>query len=324
MISLDVCEDKKVDCNAKPEQIKEILSAENKTLWVDVENPTEEDFKLLEEQFGFHPLAMEDARKRNQRAKVDSYEGYLFLSLRTWVGFQGENDDIPAATDEIDVFLGGNYLVTIHQNRCGPVADTRRRWRDHPELISRKPAFLLYELLDTIVDDFFPAIDGIDDEIDELETAIYSSDAHTDVKPALLLKKKLLLLRQAIAPMRDLLNQMLRSDQALIPAETRLYLQDVYDHALRQVEQVDLHRDLLSGVLDAMVAQTSNHLNQIMKTMTGVSTILMSSALITGIYGMNFEHMPELKMRYGYPGALAAMGIVAAILTWFFKRIKWF
>jgi len=321
---MDVCQGKKIQCDANPSQIKEMLSAEDQTLWVDVEQPTDEDFKLLVEQFGFHPLAMEDARHQNQRAKADQYDGYLFLSLRTWGGLKGEAGNAPEATDEIDVFLGKNYLVTIHQEKCNSIAETRRRWREHPDLISRKPAYLLYELLDTLVDAFFPAIDDIDTEIDDLETAIYASTTDIDVAPALRMKKKLLILRQSIAPMRDLLNELVRADQALIPAETRLYFQDVYDHALRQVEQVDLHRDILSGVLDAMVAQTSNRLNQVMKTMTGVSTVLMSASLITGVYGMNFEHMPELKARYGYYGALAAMGIVAAILTWFFKRIKWF
>ena len=324
MISVDICQDKKVCANTNPAQIKEIIGAGNHTVWVDIEAPTEEDWKLLTEQFHFHPLAIEDARKQNQRAKGDQYDGYLFLSLRAWTGFQSATDDIPEVTDEIDVFLGTNYLVTIHQKPCGRVAETRRRWKEHPDLISDKPAFLLYELLDTIVDDFFPAIDEIDAEIDTLETAIYTSAANIDVAPALRMKKKLLLLRQSIAPMRDLLNELLRTDQTLIPSEARLYFQDVYDHALRQVEQVDLHRDILSGVLDAMVAQTSNRLNQVMKTMTGVSTILMSAALITGVYGMNFENMPELKTKNGYYDALMAMGVVAAILAWFFRRIKWF
>jgi magnesium transporter len=324
VISIDVCQGTKVRCDANPAQIKEMLSTGDQTLWVDVEEPTEEDFAVLEEQFGFHPLAMEDARKQNQRAKADAYEGYMFLSLRTWRGVQGAADDLEDATTETDVFLGERYLVTIHREKCSPVAETRRRWRDHPELISRQPAFLLYELLDTMIDDFFPAIDDLDTEIDTLETSIYTAAANIDVAPALRMKKKLLLLRQSISPMRDLLNQLLRSDQALIPADARVYYQDVYDHALRQVEQVDLHRDILSGVLDAIVAQTSNRLNQVMKTMTAVSTILMSASLITGVYGMNFENMPELKLRYGYFGALAAMGGVAAVLTWFFKRIKWF
>jgi magnesium transporter len=324
MITVDVCQGKKVRCNVAPDKIQEVIGAGKQTVWVDVEDPTDADFQLLEEQFGFHHLALEDVRKRNQRAKLDQYDGYLFLSLRAWSGFRSPTDDVPEVTDEIDVFLGADYLVTVHCKESTVVADTRQRWQRHPELMSDQPAFLLYELLDTIVDDFFPAIDALDVEIDELETTIYTSAANIDVAPALRLKKKLLLLRQTISPMRDLLNQLLRSDQALIPAETRIYFQDVYDHALRQVEQVDLHRDILSGVLDATAAQTSNRLNQVMKTMTGVSTILMSAALITGIYGMNFEVLPGSKSPNGFYASLAAMGVVSALLTVFFKRIKWF
>ncbi len=324
MISVNICQENKVQCNANPALIKEAIGAGHPTVWVDVETPTEEDWNLLEEQFHFHPLAMEDARMQRQQSKLDQYEGYLFLSLRAWVGFQSATNNIPDVTDEIDIFLGANYLVTIHQNHCIPLGETRRRWQEHPEMLSNQPAFLLYELLDTIVDDFFPAIDQIDAEIDELETTIYTTTGNIDIAPALRMKKKLLLLRQSIAPMRDMLNQLIRSDQTLIPATMRLYFQDVYDHLLRQVEQVDLHRDIVSGVLEAMMAQTSNHLNQVMKTMTGISTIMMSAALITGIYGMNFQNMPELKTQYGYYIALATMGVVSMILVWFFKRIKWF
>jgi magnesium transporter len=313
-----------VTSNVPPEQLKEIVSAGKQTVWVDVQSPTDGDWEVLSSHFGFHALAMEDARQQNQRAKADQYDGYLFLSLRAWTGFQTATDDVTDVTDEVDVFLGPNYIVTIHHKECPTVSGTRQRWQQHPDLIPDQASFLLYELFDAIVDEFFPAIDELDAEIDTLETAIYTSAATIDVAPALRLKKKLLLLRQTISPMRDVLNQLLRTDQELVPADTRLYLQDVYDHSLRQVEQVDLHRDILSSVLDAMVAQTSNRLNQVMKTMTGVATILMSAALITGVYGMNFQYMPELKMRYGYYGALAAMAFVAAGLTWFFRRIKWF
>ena len=324
MINVDVCRGRKIESGVKVEQIRPLLAEGKVTLWIDIGAPTEDDWKTLTEQFDFHPLALEDARNRNRRAKVDQYPGYLFLSVRSWIGFQTDMDDMEQVTDEIDIFLGPTYLVTIHQKECSVVAETIRRWEQHPDLISDQPGFLLHELLDTIVDDFFPAIDDLDVEIDKLETLIYSGAGSFDVKPALRMKKRLLLLRQTIAPMRDLLNFLLRADQALIPVEARIYLQDVYDHSLRQVEQVDLHRDMLTGVLDAMMAQTSNRLNQVMKTMTAVSTILMSASLITGVYGMNFVNMPELRAHNGYYGALAAMAGVALVLTAFFKRIKWF
>ena len=296
-------------------------------MWVDVASPTEGDWAMLTEQFPFHPLAVEDAQKQNQRAKLDAYEGYLFLSARAWAGSTKPTDDAEDATREIDVFLGPNYLVTVHEGGSEPINETRRRWEKSPELMNRHPAFLLYLLLDAIVDDYFPAMDELDAEIDKVETAIYGTDpaAATDLKPALALKKRLLLLRQAVAPLRDVLNQMLRTDDhALLPSELHVYFQDVYDHTLRLVEQIDLHRDILTGVMDAMMAQVNNRLNQVMKTLTGISTILMSVTLVASIYGMNFKHMPELETRYGYFGALSAMIVIAVVLTTYFKRIKWF
>jgi magnesium transporter len=313
----------RVEGELSPENIKSILAAGEHTLWADMESPNDQDWKTLSELFGFHPLAIEDAQKQDQRAKVDEYEGYLFLSLRSWRGFQRDVDDIEDVTNEIDVFLGPNYFVTIHQTACPAVSETRRRWEQHPDKITKGPAYLLYELLDTIIDDFFPVIDHMDDDIDKLETIVYASAGSIDVGPALRLKRRLLLLRQTISPMRDVVNHLLRTDITLIPAGARVYFQDVYDHALRQVEQVDLHRDMLTGVLDALMAQTSNRLNQVMKTMTAVATILMSASLITGIYGMNFVNMPELHTKYGYFVTLAGMGLVAVGLTVYFRRIKW-
>jgi len=174
-----------------------------------------------------------------------------------------------------------------------------------------------------------------------IETASHAASSYSgddrpipplDMKPVLALKKRLLLLRQIVAPLRDVLNEALRPDNpGLISPDMRVFYQDVYDHTLRIVEQVDLHRDIVGGVIDVMMAQvsnriaeTSNRLNQVMKTMTGVSTILMSAALISGIYGMNFKYMPELEWHYGYFIALGAMVVVSGLLTIYFRRIKWF
>jgi magnesium transporter len=157
-----------------------------------------------------------------------------------------------------------------------------------------------------------------------LHRRVYDDSATLDIKPALGLKKHALLLRQTLSPIRDLLNQFLRTDQPLIAPVTRVYYLDVYDHALRLVEQVDLQRDMLSGTLEAVMAQTSNRLNKVMKTMTGISTILMSAALIAGVYGMNFDNMPELHTRYGYFLTLGGMAAVCLGLAMFFRRIKWF
>jgi magnesium transporter len=172
-------------------------------------------------------------------------------------------------------------------------------------------------------------MDTLDEAIDNVEMEIYEQDekslAPVDMKPALRMKKQLLLLRQTIVPMRDVLNILLRGeDERLTPPALRPYFQDVYDHVLRLVEQVDLHRDILSGAMDAMTAQTNNRLNQTMKRMTAASVILMTDALIAGIYGMNFKVMPELQNPNGYYYALWGMGILTVGMILFFRRVRWF
>ncbi len=343
MISVDVCQGNQTTGGLPPDQIGALLrppasadgangaaaaphvkKKQRPLLWVDVSDPTEDDWNTLAREFGFHPLAIEDARKQDQRAKMDTYPGYLFLTLRAWANSNGQTDDLTDATREIDVFLGPNYIVTIHEDDSPIVQETRRRLKEHPERIKHQPAFLLYLLLDAIVDAYFPVMDALDAKIDDMEIAIYAPGAVIDLAPAIVLKKRLLLLRQGMTPLRDLLNQLLRSDETgLVNADLHPYYQDVFDHALRLVEQVDLHRDILSGVLDAMNAQINNRLNQVMKTLTAISTILMSAALISGIYGMNFDFMPELKWRYGYFGALGLMVVVAGGLAVYFRRIRW-
>lgn len=308
-------------------------------LWVDINDPAEDDWKMLEDRFNFHSLAIEDAQNQNQRAKLDAYNGYLFLSVRAWsppvqpIGVENSQtaadveqpDDM---TQEIDMFLGPQYLVTVHTTTIPAVAETRRRATRLPEGTANSAAHLMHLLLDAIVDDYFPAMDAIDADMDELEAQVYEASGGTnaiDMKPALKLKKRLLVLRQAVTPMRDVLNQFLRTDDpSLLPPELRVFYQDVYDHTLRLSEQIDLHRDILNGIMDAIMAQSSNRLNQVVKTMTGVSTVLMTVTLISSIYGMNFENMPELHWRYGYFLALGTMATVGLSVAAFFKRIGWF
>ncbi len=323
MIHVDICRGGQVQRNVPPDRIAAILRNGPDLLWADVADPSDEDWQVLEEQFGFHPLALEDARKQNQRAKMDEYDDCLFVTMRACA--PGVDDMASSAGDvqEIDAFLGARYLVTVHRGACAAIAETRARWERRPNRMPEEPAFLLYVLLDTVVDGYFPVMDALDQAIDEVEDAAFDPTTVADLGPALQLKRRLLLLRQTLAPMRDLANSLLRTDLDLIPEATRVYYQDVYDHTLRLLEQVDLHRDVLTGALEAQLAQTSNHLNQIMKNLTSVAAILMTLALIAGIYGMNFRHMPELTWRYGYFGALGLMVLIGVGLTVYFRKIHW-
>jgi magnesium transporter len=323
MLSAGVYRKGAIDRDITLEQLESSLRSRDSLVWVDVARSSEADWQTLETHFGFHPLAVEDAMKKEQRPKLDEYSSFLFLSLRLWVGFQGATDDVKDVSDEIDVFLGPNYLVTLHERDCAAVVEQRDRWLVKPGKAPVSPAFLLYMLLDTVVDSYFPAMDELDEEIDALETAVYGSSSMPEWSSALLIKKRLLLLRQLISPTRDVLNHLLRAEQPLVPAATRIYFQDVYDHTLRLVEQVDLHRDIMSGIMDAMMAQVSNRLNQVMKTLTVVSIILMTNSLIAGIYGMNFKNMPELSIPSGYPTVLGVMVALTIGLLWWFRRIRW-
>lgn len=319
MIQVDVCRGGVVRRDADPSTISALLHNGPDLMWVDVTDPTEEDLQLIEGQFGFHHLAMEDARKQNQRAKMDEYEGFIFVTMRG--AAQTDGDD--GVAQEIDAFLGPRYLVTIHRGECAAITETRSRWEQRPGRIPDEPAFLLYVLFDTVVDGYFPVMDALDGAIDAVEDESFSPTGSANIGPALALKRRLLTLRQTLAPMRDLANSLLRADLDLVPASTRIYFQDVYDHTLRLLEQVDLHRDILTTALEAQLSQTSNRLNQVMKTLTSISAILMTLALIAGIYGMNFQHMPELAWRHGYFWALGGMALVATALAAYFRRIRW-
>ena len=356
MISVDVCHGRNALQKLSPDAVKHYLENGNgdgngnggkkgkekpPVLWIDMADPTEADWDKLKSQFDFHPLALEDAHKQGQRAKLDDYDTYLFLSVQAWKdqtnnALRSPHTDIGDPendpTEEIDIFLGPNYLITIHQGSPDALAVMRKRMEKNPEHAGRHAAYLLYILLDAVIDAYFPAMDGLDEAIDDLETEVYAGGASgivnnkpLDVAPALRLKRELLILRQAVSPMRDVVNALLRLDDPhLLPQDLIVFYQDVYDHTLRLTEQVDLHRDLVGGVLDAIVAQTSNRMNQVMKTLTAISTILMSAALVAGIYGMNFKNMPELDWHWGYFYSLGLMAAIAGGLAAYFKKIGWF
>jgi len=302
------------------ESLRAALTRLDTVLWLDVTAAEQQDWDILEATFGFHPLALEDAKKQNQRPKVDQYPDHLFMSIPTVSNMRapGELEAI-----ELDIFLGCNYIVTI-SDRSLPVLQEIAKQCTSAHQPPPSAATLLYTILDTIVDDYFPAMDTLDTAIDVLEARAFTPGDPVPISETVKIKRDLIVLRRALAPMRDVINHILRtSDTQLIPASLMPYFHDVYDHTLRLVETIDLHRDLLTGVVDIILAQTSNQLNQVMKTMTAISTILMGCALIAGIYGMNFKHMPELDWKFGYAFCIGLMLTATTGLVWYFKRLRW-
>lgn len=278
-------------------------------LWVDAIAPDEAEWRWLSGHFALHPLAVEEAQRRGLRARLFRFEDALVVTVRAWrsgaFSVPDPTADVEDATCEIDLFLREGLALTVRD----PASDAAD-WC----AAMRQPGvgFFLHAVLDAVIDNFYPVMDDLDAQIDVIETAVFAQGNHADITPALRLKKRLLLLRQTVAPLRDLLNQLLRLDTPLLEPAVEPYLQDVYDRALRLTEQVDLHRDILTGVMEATMAQISNRLNQQMKRLTALAAIVLPITAITSFFGMNighFEKAPSWAIYAASGGmALASLG----------------
>jgi magnesium transporter len=302
-----------------PEKISDLCAAAPNVVWVDVSDPTGLDFDELAKEFGFHPLSIEDSRSPHQRPKIEEYEGYYFIVLYESL----LRDDQELELHELNIFLGKNYLVTVHSQPIRAIETAERLWRGWTDMAHRGPGLLTYLLIDSIVDDYMPVLDTLSDRIDALEDQIFGDFQPDTIQQIFRIKKQLIFLRRAVAPLRDVFNTLLRREQPLFSRETAIYFQDVFDHLIRVADSIDTMRDMLGSTMDAYLSVSSNRMNMVMKRLTGISAILMSVTLVAGIYGMNFKFMPELEWRYGYVGTLGAMLIIALALYLFFRRIDW-
>jgi magnesium transporter len=300
--------------------ISDLREIESNVIWADVSDPTSRDFEELAEEFGFHHLSIEDCRNEHQRPKVEEYSGYYFIVLyEAALADAGDRLELR----ELNIFLGKNYLVTVHSRPIRALETAKRlwhEWRDQSDLGSGLVAYLL---IDAIVDDYLPLLDVLSDHMDDLEDSIFGEWRSGVIEDIFLVKKKLLYLRRAVTPLRDVFNTLLRREQPIFPRDTHLYFQDVHDHLIRVADTIDTLRDMLSSTMDAYLSVSGNRMNKIMKRLTSISTILMSVTLIAGIYGMNFVFMPELRWRYGYVGALLSMVAVGVALYVFLKKVEW-
>jgi magnesium transporter len=302
-----------------PEKISDLCSESPNVVWVDVSDPTGQDFQELAKEFGFHPLSMEDCRSAHQRPKIEEYEGYYFIVLyEALLRAEGQLE-----LRELSIFLGKNYLVTVHSQPIRAIETAERLWRGWSDLAHRGTGLLTYLLIDSIVDDYLPLLDTLSDRIDELEDQIFGDFQPDTIQQIFRIKKQLLFLRRAVAPLRDVFNTLLRREQPLFSHETTIYFQDVFDHLIRVADAIDTMRDMLGSTMDAYLSVSSNRMNMVMKRLTAISAILMSVTLVAGIYGMNFSYMPELGWRYGYVGTLGSMLIIAMAIYLYFRWIDW-
>jgi magnesium transporter len=296
------------------ESISELIQDPRQIVWLDVQDPTDEDVELLRCEFGFHELALEDAVRRDQRPKVDLYDGYCFLVF--YAVRRGRDD-------EIALFVGKNYLVTVHAGQVPEIELTAERWQLNADRLGHGIAVTVYSLLDAIVDGYFPLVDAITEEVEEIEERMFERGGEDRQREVFAIKRELLNIRRVIAPEREVLNALIRRDEPIFGENTLPYFLDIYDHLIRVLDGVDLARDQLTSVLEAQLSVVSNRLNSVMKRMAALSTILMSVNLVAANYGMNFQVMPELGWPWGYGWALGLMVATGVLLAVVFRRIDW-
>ncbi len=291
-----------------PSKLKSVIDS-GTFAWVDITGPDDEEAALMRDLFHFHPLAIEDTRNQHQRPKVEEYPEHLFLILNP-----GELVDCEVRFRELDVFVARSLLVTVHPADEPAVAEAERRAsRLFPD--SPTAAHVLYALLDTVVDGYFPLLDQLGDEIDQLEDLVLEKPSHETLERLFRLKRQLVVLRKVVAPQRDAMTLINRRDLPYLETENlSYYLRDVQDHLLRITDMADTFRDLLSSGIDLYMSATSNRLNRVVNRLTVVTIIVGMLAVITGFYGMNFERTwPPFGAWWGVPFTLAVMA--AAVLT---------
>lgn len=307
------------------QQLNQIVADGNGLLWVDLDNPTNNELmEVLNDIFHFHPLTIEDCHSEGyQTPKVDDFESYLFIIAHALLMNPLDGDKLE--TNELDLFLGKNYLVTTHKDfPMQPVEMIWGRLEKDNRLMSHDPDFLCHAVLDVLVDEYMPLLDMMDEEIDALEDRVLEKPQPSTLQRILDLKHSTLSLRRIIAPQREVMNRLSRDDFTVIKPRNRIYFRDIYDHLVRIQDLAESVRDIVSGTLDIYLSATSNRLNEVMKALTIVSTIFLPLSFLAGVYGMNFKYFPEINWKLGYLFVWGLFITVAGIMMWYFKKKKWF
>jgi magnesium transporter len=305
---------------ADPQEVMPYLEKDSVT-WLDVQGLGDEQvLRKLGEIFHIHPLALADVVNVPQRPKVEEYPHHEFIITRmAMLQPEGGLD-----TEQVSLFIGKNYLLTL-QERYGDCFDpVRKRIQTGKGLIRKAgPDYLGYALIDVIIDHYYPLLEEFGEHLERLEDDVVAKPGSETLHQIYKVKRELLTLRRAIWPQRDMVNSLIRDESVLISEQVRVYLRDCYDHAVQIMDVVETYRELAGGLLDVYLSSVSNRMNEVMKVLTIIATIFIPTSFIAGIYGMNFEWMPELKWAWGYPAVLTIILSVVGGMIYFFKRLGW-
>ncbi|MGE0667017.1 MAG: magnesium/cobalt transporter CorA [Sphingomonadales bacterium] len=288
-------------------------------LWIDVTGLKDTaTIEAIGGAFGIHKLTLEDIINTHQRPKVETFDHYVFIVMKML-----DHSDA-GLTEQMSIVVGDDYLITFQQHPGDCFDPTRARLkRASGQLRSEGPDRLAHALIDAVIDNFFPLLEHYGEVIEDLEDLVVSAPEPSHVERLHSIKRDLLEIRRAVWPTRELVNALIRDEHHLFRDNTRIYLRDCYDHAIQLMDIVETYREIASGLLDVYLSSMSARMNEIMKVLTIIATIFIPLSFFAGIWGMNFELMPELKKPWGYPAALSLMAVIAGGLLVFFRRKGW-
>jgi magnesium transporter len=301
-------------------QIRSTIDQGNTFVWVALKDPDNEELRTLEEEFDLPELAVEDAHHGHQRPKLEEYGQSLFVVLHV---IERTGDELTHG--EVAVFVGPTYIVSVRRDTEAGFADVRRRCELEPELLRHGPAYVLYALMDAVVDRYFPILDALTEEAEDIEERIFSGqNTRAQIEALYLLKRKLMLLDRAIGPLLEVTGKLHGGRVPPVCAGLDDYFRDVFDHLLRLKQSEENLRDMATTVMSVNLSLITIQENEVTKRLAAYAALVAVPTLIAGVYGMNFDVMPELQWRWGYPASLAAMVLIDAYLVYRFRKAGWF
>jgi len=301
-------------------QIRAHLDSPASFVWVALKDPDDAELQAVEDEFGLHELAIEDARHGHQRPKLEEYGSSLFVVLHTV-----ERGSDERAQGEVAIFVGPGYIVSVRRNTETGFADVRRRCEQEPELLRHGPAYVLYALMDAVVDRYFPILDDLAEEAEAIEELIFGGqNTRAQIEALYGLKRKLVLLDRATGPLLEVTGKLHGGRVPPICSGLHDYFRDVYDHVLRMKQSIDNLRDMATTVMSVNLSLITIQENEVTKRLAAYAALVAVPTMIAGVYGMNFRNMPELSWAWGYPAALGSMAVIDGYLIYRFRKAGWF
>jgi magnesium transporter len=296
--------------------------SENRVSWINIDGLHDvELFEKIGKQFGIHSLTLEDCLNTRQRPKMDEHGDYLFVVMKM-LYVKSDADQIEK--EQVSLILGANYIISFQEREGDVFSIIRERIRNGKGRIRKaKSDYLAYAIIDAVVDNYFVVLDGFNEKIDALDLKVIDEPSPEVLQEIYFLKREIVTIRKSVVPLRDVLSRLAKGDPELIDPSTEVYLGDVFDHLLQVIESIDANREILSGLIDLYLSSVSNRTNEIMKVLTIMAAIFIPITFVAGVYGMNFEVIPELKWKYGYAFVWAVIFSITGGMLIYFKRRKW-